>query len=89
MILLLITFVGPQLPWIDQELEETQYVWSDDGIPIPPPYEPNGQYWLGSDHDGRDLLSLIVMGAKENVNGRRVNYVSEIYCCNSFGVFSA
>ncbi|WP_175614948.1 ABC transporter permease subunit [Piscibacillus halophilus] len=66
-ILLFITFVGPYLPGIDQELEETQYIWSEERIPIPPPYEPNPEYLLGSDHSGRDLVSLIVIGAKETL----------------------
>lgn len=67
LVLLFMTLVGPYLPWVDQELSETQYIWSEDGIPIPPPYEPSSDYWLGSDHSGRDLFSLIVLGAKETL----------------------
>ncbi|TFB14637.1 peptide ABC transporter permease [Filobacillus milosensis] len=68
LLLLFVTFVGPYLPLIDQELEEVQYLWTEDDIPIPPPFEPsNENYLIGSDHAGRDLLSLLVMGAKETL----------------------
>ncbi|RPF51072.1 peptide ABC transporter permease [Aquisalibacillus elongatus] len=66
--LLFVTFIGPYLPIIDDSLEETVFIRDEEGTPIPPPFEPNTQdYILGSDHEGRDLLSLIVMGAKETL----------------------
>nr|WP_255688813.1 ABC transporter permease subunit [Pontibacillus sp. HN14] len=30
-----------------------------------PPFPPSGEYWLGSDHYGRDILSRLVVGTKE------------------------
>lgn len=66
-ILLFIAFFGEYLPWIDRELKETNYIWNEKKIPLAPPYEPSDAYPLGSDRLGRDLLSLIVMGAKETL----------------------
>jgi peptide/nickel transport system permease protein len=31
---------------------------------VPPPYAPNGTFWLGTDHRGYDVLSLLLNGAK-------------------------
>ncbi|MEQ2526815.1 peptide ABC transporter permease [Bacillaceae bacterium CLA-AA-H227] len=67
LILLFFTFFGEYLPGIDRDLKEIEYIWTDKKIPLAPPYEPSEDYLLGTDRDGRDLLSLIVMGAKETL----------------------
>ncbi|GAA0315415.1 ABC transporter permease [Bacillus carboniphilus] len=67
LILLLLTFVGPFLPFVDSELEEVQYIWTKDKIPLGPPFEPSEEFPLGSDRQGRDILSIVVMGAKETL----------------------
>lgn len=67
MTLLFFTFFGAILPGIDQDLKEIDYIWTDKKIPLAPPYEPSNNFLLGTDRDGRDLLSLIVMGAKETL----------------------
>lgn len=38
-----------------------------DGTVFSPPFEPSREYWLGTDRKGRDMLSLIVLGAKETL----------------------
>lgn len=65
--LLVITFLGEYLPGIDTELKEIDYLWTDEKIPLAPPYEPSEDFILGTDRLGRDLLSLIVLGAKETL----------------------
>ncbi|GIN64141.1 hypothetical protein J27TS8_41340 [Robertmurraya siralis] len=65
--LLFMTFFGEYLPFIDGELQEIDYLWDENKIPVAPPYEPSAQFPLGTDRDGRDMLSLIVMGAKETL----------------------
>lgn len=65
--LLVVTFFGEYLPGIDTELKEIEYLWTDEKIPLAPPYEPSEDFILGTDRLGRDLLSLIVMGAKETL----------------------
>jgi peptide/nickel transport system permease protein len=66
LLLLLITFVGPYLPVIDRELKEDA-VRIIDGKIMKLPFEPSKLNWLGTDDKGRDLLSLIVVGAKETL----------------------
>ncbi|MFE8702830.1 ABC transporter permease subunit [Cytobacillus sp. FJAT-54145] len=34
---------------------------------VVPPLPPSGDYWLGTDRAGRDLFSLIILGAKETL----------------------
>lgn len=64
--LLFMTFFGQYLPGIDEKLTEIDYIW-EDKIPQAPPYEPSDEFLLGTDRLGRDMLSLIVMGAKDTL----------------------
>jgi peptide/nickel transport system permease protein len=64
--LLFITFIGPYLPFIDSSIKETQYIWIGK-VPTAPPYPPSKDYIFGSDRLGRDMASLLVMGAKETL----------------------
>jgi peptide/nickel transport system permease protein len=65
-VLLFFTFVGPYLPFVDHHLKEYQYKWIN-GIPMIPPFPPSKEYIWGSDRLGRDLLSLIILGAKQTL----------------------
>ncbi|WP_442598228.1 peptide ABC transporter permease [Neobacillus sp. D3-1R] len=67
LLLLGITFLGEYLPFVDRELNETKYIWNEKHIPIAPPYAPSEDFILGSDRLGRDLLSLLIIGAKETL----------------------
>jgi peptide/nickel transport system permease protein len=67
LILLFFSFFGEYLPFVDNELKEVKYIWNDKKIPIAPPFEPSDRYILGSDRMGRDVFSLIIMGAKETL----------------------
>ncbi|HEX7063671.1 MAG TPA: ABC transporter permease subunit [Bacillales bacterium] len=60
-VLVVMGFIGPQLPFIDTELKEEVVRFQGDQI-LEPPYPPSLHNLLGSDPMGRDLLSLIVMG---------------------------
>ncbi|MDQ0156268.1 peptide ABC transporter permease [Robertmurraya andreesenii] len=66
LVLLFITFFGKFLPGIDAELKVIEYLWVDK-IPTIPPFDPSDHFPLGTDRLGRDLLSLIVLGAKETL----------------------
>ncbi|MCD8511892.1 MAG: ABC transporter permease [Bacillus sp. (in: Bacteria)] len=69
-LLLVVTFIGPFLPFVDQELTDDTVRFHDDGsfstAPFPPswssPFEP-----FGTDGEGRDLLSLIILGAQDTL----------------------
>jgi len=66
-IITVITIIGPYLPFIDKELTETRYVIRDSGEIDVPPFPPSKEYPLGSDERGVDLLSRLVIGAKETL----------------------
>jgi peptide/nickel transport system permease protein len=66
MFLIFITFIGSFLPFIDQDIKEVQYIWTKDKVPLAPPFGPSELFPFGSDRQGRDILSIIVMGEKGN-----------------------
>jgi len=61
-----IALFGQYLPFVDEQLGELKYL-KEDGAFYAPPYEPAKEYWFGTDRNGRDIFSLIVMGAKETL----------------------
>lgn len=67
LILVFITFFGHTLSIVDEDLKEILYIWNEENIPIPPPYPPSDQHLIGTDRDGRDMLSILVIGAKETL----------------------
>lgn len=66
-LLLFITFIGPYTPIVDRELETITYVLDENRKPVIPPYPPSDEFLLGTDKTGRDLLSLLILGAKETL----------------------
>ncbi|CAG9609934.1 ABC transporter permease [Pseudoneobacillus rhizosphaerae] len=65
-ILLFITIFGPYLPFIDSDLtKEGAIISKKDGKISLPPFAPSSEYWLGSDRNGVDMFSRLVMGAKD------------------------
>ncbi|MBD8069048.1 ABC transporter permease [Bacillus sp. PS06] len=67
-ILLVVTFIGPYLPFIDTEFEEGRMrFYEGSGKFTKAPHPPSSEDWLGTDGDGRDMLSLIVVGAKDTL----------------------
>ncbi|MFD2132886.1 ABC transporter permease [Pseudogracilibacillus auburnensis] len=66
MVLLVAALFGEYLPFVDAELKQEDYRRIDGAI-FAPPFEPSSEYWFGTDRKGRDMLSLIVMGARETL----------------------
>ncbi|MDK8183950.1 ABC transporter permease subunit [Paenibacillus sp. UMB4589-SE434] len=66
-LLVFVMFAGQYLPFIDQTLTPEKHRWSQDERLILPPYEPSSKNLLGSDKDGVDNLSKIIMGTKETL----------------------
>lgn len=66
-ILIIIALAGPYLPFIDSGLTKKILERYDDGSFSVPPFAPNDKHIIGTDREGRDLLSRIIIGAKETV----------------------
>jgi len=67
-ILLLVTFVGPHIPYVKEGIEEGRIRFLDGGKGLlKAPFSPGQQPPFGSDHEGRDLLSVIIVGAKDTL----------------------
>lgn len=67
LLLLLVAFIGPFLPIVDQELERETHRYDENRKMMKVPFAPSEQNLLGTDGQGVDLLSLIVIGAKETL----------------------
>lgn len=65
-ILLIGTIVGADLPYIKDGLKENRMVM-EDGKFERAPFPPSSRHLLGTDHDGRDLLSILITGAKDTI----------------------
>ncbi|QOR68181.1 ABC transporter permease subunit [Cytobacillus suaedae] len=65
-LLVVVAVFGPILPFVDNELERFTFKFLDSGQKIlAPPLSPGEEgYLFGSDRDGRDLFSMLVLGAK-------------------------
>ncbi|UOE92068.1 ABC transporter permease subunit [Alkalihalobacillus sp. LMS39] len=55
----LLSFVDPIL---QPEEERLEYILTDDGQILIPPYPPSEQFWLGTDQNGRDIFTYLVKG---------------------------
>lgn len=66
-LLLIVVLFGPYFPFVENPpMGNTLWV-DDNGNVIKLPYPPSTEYPLGSDRDGRDMLSLLVLGAKYTI----------------------
>ncbi|SMG35882.1 peptide/nickel transport system permease protein [Paenibacillus aquistagni] len=66
-VLIILMLFGPYLPFVDEQLEPVKHRWSEDKRLQLPPYPPSVHNLLGSDKNGVDLFSKIVMGTKETL----------------------
>ncbi|USK55050.1 ABC transporter permease subunit [Cytobacillus solani] len=64
-ILAFFTILGPFLPFVDKELKGERITFPEPGKIEMAPFPPSDRFPIGSDRDGRDLLSLLVIGAKD------------------------
>lgn len=64
--LLLFAFIGPYLPNVDHELSINAFIRENNKM-VAPPFPPSERYLFGSDRLGRDVFSMLVLGAKETL----------------------
>ncbi|MGE8203949.1 ABC transporter permease subunit [Heyndrickxia sp. NPDC080065] len=66
----MIIFLGlaaPHLPFVDSKLTQHLLSQDDNGRPIVPAFAPSEDFPLGSNYQGVDLLSLLLMGTNETL----------------------
>jgi peptide/nickel transport system permease protein len=68
LLLLIFSLFGPYLPFIEVFSDDQKLFRYEDGILRVPPYEPSHLNLLGSDREGRDLLSLLIIGTKPTLS---------------------
>lgn len=66
-ILIILIFFGSHLPFVDTSLEGERVIIHGPGKIDTAPFPPSKEFVLGSDREGRDLLSLIIMGTKDTL----------------------
>ncbi|MBP3041785.1 ABC transporter permease subunit [Bacillaceae bacterium Marseille-Q3522] len=62
---IIILIFGTNLPFVDSDLQAERMQILPSGEMERAPFPPSKMYPLGTDRQGRDLLSLIIIGAKE------------------------
>ncbi|MFD1780390.1 hypothetical protein ACFSFW_17125 [Fredinandcohnia salidurans] len=65
--MIFISFVGPHLPFIDDTVPEHRMRFYDGGEIGRAPFPPSKEDPLGTDREARDILSMIVLGAKDTI----------------------
>lgn len=66
-LLLLVMFIGPHIPYVQEGIEGGRIRFLEDGGLLKAPFTPEQQFPFGSDHEGRDLLSVLIVGAKDTM----------------------
>lgn len=68
LILLILSYLGPYLPFVNPNIQEKPLYRYVEGALQVPPFEPSSDYLLGTDREGRDLLSLLIIGTKSTLS---------------------
>ncbi|WP_180850337.1 ABC transporter permease [Bacillus sp. UMB0893] len=65
--ILLFSLIGPLIPSVQEGIKEQRMVFVDSTTYERAPFPPSLTYPFGSDQDGKDILSLIIIGAKDTL----------------------
>ncbi|MCH1626472.1 ABC transporter permease [Fredinandcohnia quinoae] len=65
--LLLIAFVGPHLPFVQEGLKVERLRFPPDGSILKAPLAPSGEFPFGTDYEGRNLISVLIAGTKDTL----------------------
>ena len=66
-ILLLMAVAGPYLPYVKEGIEGSRVLFPERGVIETAPFPPSADFPTGSDREGRNLISVLVMGAKDTL----------------------
>ncbi|WP_282035262.1 ABC transporter permease [Metabacillus indicus] len=65
--LVIVAWAGPMIPSVKEGIAQQRMVFNESGTFERAPFPPSLQHLFGTDEDGRDLLSLVIMGAKDTL----------------------
>ncbi|WP_223702202.1 ABC transporter permease [Sutcliffiella deserti] len=66
-ILVFLTFIGPFVPYVKEGIEGARVHFPEPGVIETAPFPPSADFPTGSDREGRNLLSVLVVGAKDTL----------------------
>ncbi|MEA3318553.1 MAG: ABC transporter permease subunit [Bacillota bacterium] len=66
-LLILVAVFGSSFSYVEEGLEGKRLIFPEAGGIVSAPFPPSADYPLGSDHEGRNMVSLLVMGAKDTL----------------------
>lgn len=66
-VLILVAAFGSSFSYVKEGLEGKRLIFPEAGGIITAPFPPSADFPLGSDHEGRNMVSLLVMGAKDTL----------------------
>lgn len=66
-VLLFLSFIGPYLPFVQDNLDKKHFIKDSNNNLLVPPLPPSDKFIIGTDKEGRDLLSVLILGAKETL----------------------
>ncbi|KPB05937.1 ABC transporter permease [Bacillus sp. CHD6a] len=66
-LLILVAVFGSSFSYVKEGLEGKRLIFPEAGGIVSAPFPPSADYPLGSDHEGRNMVSLLVMGAKDTL----------------------
>ncbi|MDX8288755.1 ABC transporter permease subunit [Metabacillus indicus] len=66
-VLVIVAWAGPMIPSVKEGIAQQRMVFNESGTFERAPFPPSLQHLFGTDADGRDLLSLVIMGAKDTL----------------------
>lgn len=66
-ILLIMAVAGPFIPYVKEGIEGSRVLFPERGVIETAPFPPSPDFPTGSDREGRNLISVLVMGAKDTL----------------------
>ena len=66
-VLILVAAFGSSFSYVKEGLEGKRLIFPEAGEIVSAPFPPSADFPLGSDHEGRNMVSLLVMGAKDTL----------------------
>ncbi|MFE8703070.1 ABC transporter permease subunit [Cytobacillus sp. FJAT-54145] len=88
-VMIILAVLGPILPFVDSKLEGFGVKYGEDGKLIRAPLPPGDGYWFGTDREGRDLFSKIVLGARETLTELTIIVIIRFVISIPFGYLAS